>query len=337
MKKLVAAIFASLAIGTVAQAQEGTVNVLCSPDLAWCEALGPAFTEATGYGLEQIRMGSNESLARLRAEAANPIYDVWFGGTGDPHLVAVREGITEMYIPTVWDDIIPSLKSVINEEYIPLYAGALGFSINEGVLEEAGVEIPTSWADLTDPAYKGLIAMPDPNSSGTAYTIIATLVQIFGEDEAFELLEGIHQNIAQYTSSGSAPGQLAGRGEVGIAVQFMHDGVKFANQGFPLITLAPEEGTGYEIGGISLVANGPNREAAIAFIEWALTPEAQQLAAAQGDSFQIQSNVNTPVHELAPDLDSINLIEYDFDTYGNPDTRDHLVSRWTNEIFPIPR
>src|SRR5690554_3835935 len=150
MKKLVAAIFASLAIGGAVQAQQGTVNVLCSPDLAWCEALGPAFTAATGYGLEQIRMGSNESLARLRAEAANPIYDVWFGGTGDPHLVAVREGITEMYIPTVWDDIIPNLKSVINEEYIPLYAGALGFSINEGVLEEAGVEIPTSWADLAD-------------------------------------------------------------------------------------------------------------------------------------------------------------------------------------------
>src|SRR5690625_3826511 len=191
--------------------------------------------------------------------------------------------------------------------------------------------------DLTDPQYKGLIAMPDPNSSGTAYTIIATLVQIFGEDEAFEILEGIHQNVAQYTSSGSAPGQLAGRGEVGIAVQFMHDGVKFASQGFPLETLAPEEGTGYEIGGISLVANGPNRDAAIAFIEWALTPEAQEIAAEAGESYQIPSNVNTPIPELSPQLEDINLIEYDFSKYGEPEVRDELVGRWTNEIFPIPR
>ncbi len=336
MKRLLIAVLAVISIPAVASAQ-GTVNLLCSPDLAWCEALGPAFTADTGHSLEFIRVGSNDALARLRAEAANPIFDVWFGGTGDPHLVAVREGVTEMYIPTAWDDIIPNLKSVIGEEYIPLYAGALGFSINESVLEEAGAEMPTSWRDLTREEYRGLIAMPDPNSSGTAYTIIATLVQIFGEEEAFQILEDMHMNIAQYTSSGAAPGQLAGRGEVGIAVQFMHDGVKFAAQGFPLVTLAPEEGTGYEIGGISLVANGPNREAAIDFIEWALTPEAQMLAASQGESFQIQSNVNTPVPPEAPDLDSINLIEYDFDTYGSPDVRDHLVSRWTNEIFPIPR
>jgi iron(III) transport system substrate-binding protein len=313
------------------------VNLLCSPDLAWCEALGPAFREATGIELEFIRVSSQDALARIRAEAASPIFDVWFGGTGDPHLVAFREGLTEFYEPSVWDDIIDDLKDAVGGTYIPLYAGALGFVINEGVLQEQGLETPTSWRDLTDPQYRGLIAMPDPNSSGTAYTIIATLVQIFGEDEAFEILADLHQNIAQYTSSGSAPGQLAGRGEVAIAIQFLHDGVKFAIQGFPLITLAPEEGTGYEIGGISLIANAPNRDAAIAFIEWALTPEAQMIAASQGDSYQIQSNRNTPVPEQAPDLDAINLIDYDFDRFGTPEVREALVGRWTNEIFPVPR
>jgi iron(III) transport system substrate-binding protein len=147
----------------------------------------------------------------------------------------------------------------------------------------------------------------------------------------------LHQNIAQYTSSGSAPGQLAGRGEVAIAVQFMHDGVKFAAQGFPLAVYAPIEGTGYEIGGLSLIANSPNRDAAIAFIEWALTPEAQMIAAAQGDSYQVQSNRNTPAAELAPDLSTINLIDYDFDTFGTPAVKERLVGRWTNEVFPVPR
>src|SRR5690606_34310832 len=126
-------------------------------------------------------------------------------------------------------------------------------------------------------------------------------------------------------------------GEVAIAIQFMHDGVKFALQGFPLTAYAPSEGTGYEIGGLSLIANAPNREAAIAFIEWALTPEAPMLAAEQGDSYQLPSNVNTPVPESSPNLDQINLIDYDFDEYGMPETRDHLVTRWTNEIFPQPR
>jgi iron(III) transport system substrate-binding protein len=104
-----------------------------------------------------------------------------------------------------------------------------------------------------------------------------------------------------------------------------------------LITLAPEEGTGYEIGGLSLIANAPNRDAAVQLIEWALTPEAQMIAAEQGDSYQIQSNSGTPVPPEAPDFDAINLIDYDFDHFGTPEVRDALVTRWTNEIFPVPR
>lgn len=333
MKRLLFAAIAALMLFGTAGAQR--VNLLCSPDLAWCEALGPAFEEATGYGLDFIRLSSQDALARIRAEAASPVFDVWFGGTGDPHLVAAREGLTEFYEPSNWNELNQDLIDQVGGTYIPLYAGAIGFVVNEDAL--GNLPLPESWEDLTDPMYKGLIAMPDPNSSGTAYTIIATLVQIFGEERAFEILAGIHQNIAQYTSSGSAPGQLAGRGEVAIAIQFMHDGVKFALQGFPLTVYAPSEGTGYEIGGLSLIANAPNREAAIAFIEWALTPEAQMIAAEQGDSYQLPSNVNTPVPESSPNLDQINLIDYDFDEYGMPETRDHLVTRWTNEIFPQPR
>ena len=334
MKRFAVLLIAASAL-FLGNAQAQRVSLVCSADQAWCELLGPAFTAATGIGLDYIRLSSNDTLARLRAEAASPLFDVWFGGTGDPHLIAAREGLTEFFEPEAWDDIIQDLKDQVGGTYIPLYAGALGFVVNEDALE--GRPLPQGWRDLTNPIYKGLIAMADPNSSGTAYTTIATLVQIFGEEEAFEILAGMHQNMAQYTSSGSAPGQFAGRGEIAIAIIFMHDGVKFAAQGFPLTTYAPIEGTGYEIGGLSLVANAPYREGAIAFINWALTPEAQMLAAAQGDSYQIQSNRITPVSELAPDLSTINLIDYDFDLYGSPAEKDRLVGRWTNEIFPIPR
>jgi len=164
MARILLALIAALVL-VAGSAQAQRVNLLCSPDLAWCEALGPAFTDATGIDLEFIRVSSQDALARIRAEAANPVFDAWFGGTGDPHLIAMREGIAEMYIPTVWDDIIPELKAVINEEYIPLYAGAIGFVVNEDAL--GGAPMPRTWRDLTDPVYRGLIAMPDPTSSGT--------------------------------------------------------------------------------------------------------------------------------------------------------------------------
>jgi iron(III) transport system substrate-binding protein len=313
------------------------VNLLCSPDLAWCEQLPAAFKAATGIDLDFVRLSSSEALARLRAEAANPTFDVWFGGTGDPHLVAHNEGITEFYKPTVWDELLPTLTKSVGETYIPLYTGAIGFVVNQGVLDEKGLPAPKCWSDLVDPRYKGLLAMPNPNTSGTAYTIIATLVQLFGEDQAFTMLKQIHQNIAQYTRSGGAVGLLAGRGDVAVAIQFLHDGVNFAKQGFPVTNVAPCEGTGFEIGGLDLVANAPHRDDAIKFIEWALTPDAQKIAAERGHSYQVQSNSNTPVPPESPDLNAIKLINYDFETYGSPDVRDHLVGKWTNEVFPLPR
>lgn len=270
MKRFVGTLFLLALVAFAGLANAQRVNLLCSPTLAWCEQLGPAFKADTGIDLEFVRLSSSESLARLRAEAANPTFDVWFGGTGDPHLVAFNEGITEFYKPTVWDDLLPSLTGAVGETYTPLYTGAIGFVVNEGVLAEIGAPVPTCWSDLSDPIYKGLLAMPNPNTSGTSYTIIATLVQLFGEDEAFEMLAQIHQNVAQYTRSGGAVGLLSGRGDVGVAIQFLHDGVAYIKQGFPVTNYAPCEGTGFEIGGISLVTDGPNRDAAITFIEWAL-------------------------------------------------------------------
>ena len=108
MKRLLVGVVLSLLL-LAGSASAQRVNVLCSPDLAWCEALGPAFKAATGLDLEFIRLGSSESLARLRAEAANPVFDVWFGGTGDPHLAAFNEGLTEFYKASQWDVLLPSL------------------------------------------------------------------------------------------------------------------------------------------------------------------------------------------------------------------------------------
>ncbi|HAW16861.1 MAG TPA: iron ABC transporter substrate-binding protein, partial [Oceanospirillaceae bacterium] len=53
---------------------------------------------------------------------------------------------------------------------------------------------PTCWADLLDPSFDGHVQMANPNSSGTAYTTLATIVQLFGEDKGFEFMAGLHAN-----------------------------------------------------------------------------------------------------------------------------------------------
>ena len=57
----------------------------------------------------------------------------------------------------------------------------------------------------------------DPSSSGTAYVVLATLVQLMGEDQAFDYLKKLHLNVNQYTRSGAAPVQAPARGETASA------------------------------------------------------------------------------------------------------------------------
>jgi iron(III) transport system substrate-binding protein len=327
-------VFATLGIAHAAPA--GRVVVLCSPNVEWCDQIKAAFPRATGLQLDFVRLSSGEALARLRAERANPVFDVWFGGTGDPHIVANEEGLTEFYRPKLWGDLRPELREAVAGKYIPLYAGILGWAVNGALLREKNIPEPRRWEDLADPRLRGLVSHPNPNTSGTGYTMLATIVQIYGEAKAFDLLKRIHRNVAQYTRGGADPGVLTGRGEVAIGVTFLHDAVLQILSGFPVTYGSPRDGTGYEIGGLSLVKGAPNRTNALAFVDWALSPEAQALAV-PAKSYQIPSNSKTPVPSVAPRFQDFVVIKYDFLKYGKAAVRDGLVNRWTKEIFPLPK
>lgn len=339
MKKVLGLVVLALlaSLGAASAGPVGKVTLLCSPNLAWCDAVKAEFPKATGIALEYVRLSSGEALARLRAERLNPSFDVWFGGTGDPHIVASEEGLTEFYRPSAWNDLRPQFREAVVGKYIPLYAGILGWALNEPLLREKGAPVPKTWKDLADPRYRGLIAYPNPNTSGTGYTMLATLVQLYGEQQAFDLLKAIHKNVAQYTRSGAAPGQLTGRGEVAIGITFIHDAVDQVLNGFPITYNASRDGTGYEIGGLSLVKATLSRAAALAFIEWALTPAAQRIAAEMGQSYQIPSNAKTPVPRVAPRFENFTVIKYDFPKYGGAAVRDGLVRKWTREVEPLPK
>src|SRR4029450_5352469 len=182
---------------------------------------------------------------------------------------------------------------------VGMYLGALGIGYNTELLAKKKGEAPACWKDLIKPEFAGEVQMANPNASGTAYTAIATLVQVMGEDEAFKYLLALHKNINQYPRSGTAPIKAAARGETLASVSFIHDVVTEAQAGFPVKGAAPCEGTGYEIGSMSIVKGARNLDNAKRFYDWALTPKAQALAA-QAKQFQIPSNIATSVSPLSP-------------------------------------
>ncbi|MGH2403814.1 MAG: ABC transporter substrate-binding protein [bacterium] len=328
-------VFAAIGVAHAGPAS-GRVTVLCSPNVEWCDLLKASFPKPTGIQLDFVRLSSGEALARLRAEKANPIFDVWFGGTGDPHFVANEEGLTEFYRPRAWNDLRAEFRDAVGAKYIPLYIGILGWAVNGRLLREKNLPEPKTWEELADPRLRGLVSYPNPNTSGTGYTMLATMVQIYGEARAFDILKRIHRNVAEYSRGGAGPGVLAGRGEVAIGVTFVHDAVLQILNGFPVTYGSARDGTGYEIGGLSLVKGAPNRANALAFIDWALSPEAQALAE-QAKSYQIPSNSKTPVPRVSPRFQDFQVIKYDFVKFGTAAVRDGLVNRWTREVFPLPK
>src|SRR4030095_1306754 len=178
--------------------------------------------------------------------------------------------------------------------------------------------------------------MANPNSSGTAYATLATFVQIFGEDKAFELLKGMHKNINNYPRSGTGGIRAVARGETGIAVTFLHDGMTEIVAGFPVKIVVPCEGTGYEVGSMSIVKGAKNLDNAKKFYDWALTPEAQRIG---GDlrNFQIPSNKSVAPPPGAPKMEEIKLINYDFAKYGSAAERKRILEKWEREVYSIPR
>ena len=237
--------------------------------------------------------GSGESFAQIAAEKANPKLDVWFGGTGDPHLQAAEQGLLEEYKSPLLAQLQPwAQKQAEQSKYrtVGIYLGALGIGYNTELLAKKKVAAPACWKDLVKPEFAGEVQMANPNASGTAYTAIATLVQVFGEEEAFKYLKALHKNINNYPRSGVAPIKAAARGETLASVSFIHDVVTEAQAGFPVKGVAPCEGTGYEIGSLSIVKGARNLDNAKKFVDWALTAKAQALGA-QAKQFQIPSNV----------------------------------------------
>ena len=166
--------------------------------------------------------------------------------------------------------------------------------------------------------------------------MMTTVSQIYGDDQGMELMKAVHKNVAQYTRSGGDPSLLAGRGEVAIAVSFANDVVERARKGFPIRFVAPKDGTGYEIGALSLVKGGANRASALRLIDWALDPENQKLGPQNGE-VSIPSHSRAPIDPDVPRFEDAKAIAYDFGKYGTPAVRDALIKRWTEQIFPLPR
>lgn len=287
------------------------------------------FKQRYGTTVTCLDMSSGEALERIRAEEGNPQGDVLFGTTNLSHVNLAADGLTELYQGMGWQQLPDGAIKDPDGAWTGFYYGVIGFACSPERLEEIAAECPTSWEQLLDPVYKGEIVIASPGASGTSYTVLSGLSQRLGEDGAFEYWAALDENVAQYTESGSAPGKLAAAGEFAIGISFAHDIQVQQDKGLPVILNFPDEGTPFEIGGISIIAGAKNLEAAQAWVDFVFESSFQRYHNDVAHRIPVVDGVALAEGTVA--LEDVALVEgYDPTEWASQ--RDDLVARWQEEI-----
>lgn len=311
-----------------------SLSVICSSADELCDAWVTSFQEETGITTSVVRQSAGDAAATLSASSGGtPEYDVWHGGTVDAFISAIDNDLLAAYDSPIRSEFDAEL---IDEDgyWSGVYVGALGFCSNQDILDEIGMDAPESWDDLLDPGFEDEVMMAHPASSGTAYTMLYSQVErLGGEEEAFDYLSDFNANVFQYTQSGSAPATAVGDGEAAVSIVFAHDCITHQEQGYDLSLTFPDEGTGHELGGVAMIAGTENESAAQQYIDWALTPAAQDLGP-EVDAFQVLTHPEATDDERMVNMDDITLLDYDFSAAGA--ARDELSQRFDDQIAEEP-
>jgi len=271
----------SLALGIVvpAQAQKTQVSIYTALEN---DQLAPfkAAIEAAVPGAEVVwtRDSTGVITARFLAEKDNPRADVVMGLAASSLLVFEKAGLLETYKPAGADALKPAFRDS-KEPYtwtgMDAYLGVICFNTAEAGKDK--IATPTSWKDLLNPALKGKVVMPHPASSGTGYLTVAGWLQSMGEAEGWKFMDGLHENIAAYLHSGSAPCVQAARGERTVGLALDMRGAAEKSKGAPIEVVIPKEGVGWEMEASAIVKGSKNLAVAKKVADWSTTKAANEL------------------------------------------------------------
>lgn len=312
-----------MATSAIAQTELTVYTAIEAEDLArYAEEFNAVNPDIT---INWVRDSTGVITAKLLAERDNPQADVVWGLAATSLLLLKAEGMLEAYAPAGVDELDPKFVDQSDPPaWVGMDAWVASVCYNTIEADKLGLTPPTSWKDLTDAQYQGHVIMPNPNSSGTGFLDVSSWLQIFGEDGGWEYMDALHENIARYTHSGSAPCKLAAAGEIPIGVSFAFRGAKSKAAGAPLEIIVPSEGVGWDMEATAIVAGTDSLEAAQALVDFTVTKGASEMYNT-GYAVVAYPGIAKPVeHFPAGLLDA--MIDNDFEFAAN--NRARILAEW---------
>ena len=328
LRNITAALFAStVMLGASAAFADTELTVYTAIEAEDLQRYAETFNkEHPDIKVNWVRDSTGVVTAKLLAEKNNPQADVIWGLAATSLLVLKTEGMLEPYAPKGLDQLKAEFKDSDNPpSWVGMDAWVASVCYNTVESEKLGLPMPKSWKDLTDAAYKGHVVMPNPASSGTGFLDVSSWLQIFGEEEGWKFMDGLHENIAAYTHSGSKPCKMAAAGEIPIGISFAFRAAKSKADGAPLEIIVPEEGIGWDMEAIGIVAGTANLEAAKTLVDWTISKTAMEMYNV-GYAVVGMPGVAKPV-KFFPDNIEEKMIKNDFEWAAN--NREAILSEWT--------
>lgn len=278
-----------------------------------------------------LRLSTGDLAARMLAEASNPQHDaIW--GYAVTHLLDPRIlDMTEPYKPANFDRVPERLRDP-DGRWFAVTGYLAAFCVNNEVIEREGLPMPTSWADLLKPEFKGQVVMPNAASSGTGYLMIASILQMKGEEEGWKFLKDLDQNMAQYIKSGSKPCNAASQGEYAVGASFALRAVKNVIEGYPITMVIPSEGAGHELEANALMKSSKNKDAAKRFLDWTLSDRAIQAYYDRYEFVTIGGGEMPAKYVEAGMPKDIESVLYPMDYAWSAANREKIIEKWQAEI-----
>jgi iron(III) transport system substrate-binding protein len=227
-----------------------------------------------------VRDSTGVITARLLAERERPQGDLILGLAATSLLLFENLNMLEVYEPRGASELRPAFRdqrAPYTWTGMDAFLSIVCFNTVEGT--RRSIPVPATWADLTNVAYRGQIVMPHPASSGTGYLTVAGWIQMMGEQAAWQFMDRLHENIAVYTHSGSAPCVQAARGERMIGIGFDMRGAAERSRGAPIDLILPREGATWDMEAVAVMRGrpAPQTEAARLVADWAASRQANEL------------------------------------------------------------
>ncbi|HRK39953.1 MAG TPA: putative 2-aminoethylphosphonate ABC transporter substrate-binding protein [Burkholderiaceae bacterium] len=320
------AVAVAAAVALPAFAQKTVLNVYTALETDQIKAYQEAFNKSNpDIEIKWTRDSTGIITAKFLAEKAKPVADVVMGVAASSMAVFEREGLLQPYAPANLKAINPRFTSGgANPSWVGMnvFGAAICYNVAEAMKQ--GLPKIESWKDLLRPEFKGKVVMPNPASSGTGFLDVTAWLQMFGEKGGWEYMDGLHQNIAVYTHSGSKPCVMAGAGEFPVGISFEYRANVIREKGAPIDVLFPKEGLGWDLESTGIVKGTPKLDAAKKLADWASTREANELYA---KNFAITAipGIATRLKHVPIDYEK-RLVKNDFQWMAQ--NRDTVLAEW---------